>query len=603
MNDAATFFEALFGGVDSGYVSISAKPVGKKWRDDVEVVDLSKPDEITAVTDRLAKSEPIADVYATVCPRLTSARGRQNNTKYVTVLWLELDSTGSSDGKKGHPDRYFASLDEARQFVENSAPWRPALIVNSGHGWHFYWRLAEPVAEDLDVLLAAWRGFWEAKAKSAGKSIDPVFDSARVMRIPGTWNMKNLAVPVRVTVEHVDTAARYDASDILDVIPPEQRRQASTFVSALADNTEVQAWLAARSNGWTEKGRRYVGGLVDEMETAAERHPTANRLVASLLQSNRKSIDFAEAVGMLSSAFNRRVAGEGRESEFDSLVMWIVSQRIAEGNELPDSTVEEPDDGVRGPDNGPPVVAVDDGDEDEDLIAYRLPDGRELWLEDDGTGIPPQLDDRVYHGPIGGILRFWEGKTEPLTPTIAIELIARISACVGSGVYYLMPDGGRLGLNWWGLLIGDTSLSRKGTAAGVAKRSMPPDFDVRTTNGIGSGEKLIELVSNVEYDDDGKVTSGHMDQRLLIDEPEFGAILVRSEQSGSTLSPFMRKLYDGVPVHHEVKAGSTHASGYHLAIAASITPSELRNKLSDEAISNGFANRFQMFAGLDSIDL
>jgi hypothetical protein len=126
---------------------------------------------------------------------------------------------------------------------------------------------------------------------------------------------------------------------------------------------------------------------------------------------------------------------------------------------------------------------------------------------------------------------------------------------------------------------------------------------LRATNGIGSGEKLIELIANPVRDKDGNLLSGHTDQRLLVNEPEFAAILTVNERTGSTLSPTMRKLYDGVPINHEVKKGSTHAEGYHLSVVAAITPGELRRLLTDTSIANGFANRFQWLAGVDSIDI
>ncbi|MCL1598631.1 MAG: YfjI family protein, partial [Actinomycetia bacterium] len=191
-----------------------------------------------------------------------------------------------------------------------------------------------------------------------------------------------------------------------------------------------------------------------------------------------------------------------------------------------------------------------------------------------------------------------------LTPTIAVELFARISTQIGRKPFHRLPDGTHIRLNWWGLLIGSTSLSRKGTAQDIAERSMPPGAEgLRITNGIGSGQKLIELVSDPVYDEQGNLTGGFIDQRLLVDEPEYATILGASRYTGSTLSSTMRKLYDGKPVHHEVKSGSSHASGYHLGVVGAITPTELRTLLDDTSIANGFANRFQWFAGVDSIDI
>jgi hypothetical protein len=93
----------------------------------------------------------------------------------VNWLWADVDK------KKGAT---FADLLRAQ------AP-SPNIIVDSGHGWHLYWRLAKPMTHDTAQRTM------EAVAQVYGG--DHVGDPARIMRLPGSLNVKSdPALPVRL---------------------------------------------------------------------------------------------------------------------------------------------------------------------------------------------------------------------------------------------------------------------------------------------------------------------------------------------------------------------------------------------------------------------
>ena len=78
-------------------------------------------------------------------------------------------------------------------------PIAPSVIVDSGHGYHVYWR--------LDTIIP----FAQAKAIMVGiaKAIkgDHVYDAARILRIPGTVNYKDPQAPVPVRTVLFNTHA------------------------------------------------------------------------------------------------------------------------------------------------------------------------------------------------------------------------------------------------------------------------------------------------------------------------------------------------------------------------------------------------------------
>jgi Protein of unknown function (DUF3987) len=82
------------------------------------------------------------------------------------------------------------------------------------------------------------------------------------------------------------------------------------------------------------------------------------------------------------------------------------------------------------------------------------------------------------------------------------------------------------------------------------------------------------------------------DHRLLVVEPEWARILSVGRREGSTLSPLLRQAWDGdrLAVRSRGK-GVVAAEGAHISVIGHVTVEELRAKLVDTEVANGFANR------------
>lgn len=111
------------------------------------------------------------DVYFGVCPRVPNRQGHlgggNQNVARVPVLWLDADA------KEPHTkESRLAQVQE----------WNPTTIVDSGHGYHVYWKLSE------DVLPNQAQRFLKALAVQLG--CDDTSDPARILRVPGTRNYK-----------------------------------------------------------------------------------------------------------------------------------------------------------------------------------------------------------------------------------------------------------------------------------------------------------------------------------------------------------------------------------------------------------------------------
>jgi putative DNA primase/helicase len=138
-------------------------------------------------------------VFVGVLPRVRRGDGSRRNLAPGWAAWADVD---------------FCDTPEAELPARLAGLPSPSVVVRSGHGLHLYWlmqeRTAPPVLEDLSRRLAARLG------------ADHCFDAARVLRLPGTLNLKGgwgpsgFAVPPGAPVVRVarcDASRRYNPHD------------------------------------------------------------------------------------------------------------------------------------------------------------------------------------------------------------------------------------------------------------------------------------------------------------------------------------------------------------------------------------------------------
>ena len=214
----AEFLHHLYTNVDGGHLTIFAITTdGDRltlWTD--------LPDGIDAIADKAADLD--ADVWfgvATRCHQLDGGRrGGADDCVAIPALWLDIDIAGPGH-LTDHP--LPPGVDAARTILDQY-PHPPTAIVHSGGGLQAWWLLAEPLdtGDDADALLASWAHTWQTRAAALGWHVDNVFDVARVMRLPGTYNRK-LDEPRPVTVIEADWGRTYGIDDLdtyLDAPPP-----------------------------------------------------------------------------------------------------------------------------------------------------------------------------------------------------------------------------------------------------------------------------------------------------------------------------------------------------------------------------------------------
>ena len=138
------------------------------------------------------------NIYFGVALR-SDRKGDEAHAAVVPTLWADIDWKDFAGGK------------EAAAMVLASFEFPPSIVVETGHGWHCYWLLKEPVevtAENRPCL----RGLLLGLAEALGG--DPACrDLSRILRVPGTRNLKDPKNPKPVEIIRWYPERRYNLSD------------------------------------------------------------------------------------------------------------------------------------------------------------------------------------------------------------------------------------------------------------------------------------------------------------------------------------------------------------------------------------------------------
>ena len=209
----------------------------------------------------------------------------------------------------------------------------------------------------------------------------------------------------------------------------------------------------------------------------------------------------------------------------------------------------------------------------------------------------PVLDNVALHGPVGDWVRLVQQHTEAAPAALLTSALVAIGALIGRAPSVTL-DGARHGINLFALLIGPTSSGRKGTAVAWARRllrMLDENFlRVNMVAGLSSGEGIIHALRDArDADASGKgADPGIVDKRLLVVEGEFSSVLRVQRRDGNILSAILREAWDGFSLHTLTKGSPQVASDPHVAVIGQITPEELRRRLEEADVFDGYLNRF-----------
>lgn len=224
------------------------------------------------------------------CAKFRSATSREkNNAAYFKAFWVDIDC-----GDKKPYQTQQDGLEALRNFCNQHTLPKPTLI-DSGRGIHAYWTLTETI--DIDKWQPVADRFKQL-CLSHGLHIDPVVtaDCARILRIPETFNFKDVDNPLTVSILRLGEHTPYDVfKNLLGVIPtpkPEESylpsQPSALTLSLVSNNTSSFKKILKRSIDGD--GCAHIVQAVADQENTSEPMWRAVLSIANLCEDREKAI-------------------------------------------------------------------------------------------------------------------------------------------------------------------------------------------------------------------------------------------------------------------------------------------------------------------------
>lgn len=208
VNDTARepreFLECLFGRyyASGGQGLIEIRPVSGR---EIPISEFyGSPSELVDDMPHLHQQNDLNfNSYIGVNPRPLDKNKKQEDIVDIVALWLDVDT-------KNYEGRKEEALAAIKRF-----PLKPNIIADSGNGYHVYWVLETPIIDRDDEqtkrLTQVLAGLLKAlKADAQARNFD------RVLRLPGTMNVKNPDDPKPCVIVQIDESRFYTLEDFAD---------------------------------------------------------------------------------------------------------------------------------------------------------------------------------------------------------------------------------------------------------------------------------------------------------------------------------------------------------------------------------------------------
>lgn len=208
---ALKFLDFIFEGAGGGFVEFRYFGSGPKPKVVDQPTYLKLPLDRDRVIREVLTRNGRQMITVGVAPRFQRPErgkaGKDQDVASVTCVWADLDYKHAQGG----------ALEVARRVRD--FPLRPSIVINSGYGKHVYFVFGAPLRDsrlpDWDQMIRGLRD-----ALKADSTINP----SRVMRLPGTLNIKREPpVPCEICEEE-SSWLRYSIEEVQGAIEESRRR-------------------------------------------------------------------------------------------------------------------------------------------------------------------------------------------------------------------------------------------------------------------------------------------------------------------------------------------------------------------------------------------
>ena len=193
--------------------------------------------DIGKIESFIQKNRDLSDLYVGVglSPKDYGSKNRcpANEVSGIAGFWADIDILDEVHKKENLP----ASLEEAKSLF----PEPPTCVIHSGHGIQAWWLFREPwIFENEDerfkaqAMCQAWHHRLLERATARGWVIDATFDLSRILRIPGTKNLKDPKDVRDVELIEQEWTTRYEPEDLVPAIVVEKKERVETEIGRIA---------------------------------------------------------------------------------------------------------------------------------------------------------------------------------------------------------------------------------------------------------------------------------------------------------------------------------------------------------------------------------
>jgi hypothetical protein len=151
-------------------------------------------------------------------------RCKADDISGIVGMWADIDFAGAMHKKQNLPP----TMEDGQKLLAEMGL-QPTVVVNSGHGLQAWWLFKEPWVFDTpeereraQAMCRRWSATLKARAGAHGWDADSVWDLARVLRVPGSVNVKDPDNPVPVRLIAMNESARYSEDDFEAVMIDEK---------------------------------------------------------------------------------------------------------------------------------------------------------------------------------------------------------------------------------------------------------------------------------------------------------------------------------------------------------------------------------------------
>ncbi len=253
---------------------------------------------------------------------LESGRSSATHISRLTALWCDIDYKEKPGGMGSEPEALDLLAD-----LESALGTPATVVVHSGHGIQPYWPIAGAGITDANrdavaTLLKRWGALVQEIAGTHSGHVDNVYDLPRILRVPGSTNLKDPGHPVEVRLDVRDAYPALTLDEIEGVL--------DDWNVALSASVETSTTAVSEHEDW-EWADENCGFFATAMREIAESNPTARHpwalKWASLIYGMVRyecvtELGYSDLVGALRSRFQALLSNDRgyTDHEFDLIM-------------------------------------------------------------------------------------------------------------------------------------------------------------------------------------------------------------------------------------------------------------------------------------------